>query len=98
MNGLQAMQYAAQNQAVSDVPMKGTAVDSINANIESLTNRMETLTRFASRVTDGLIGAVPPEPTTASIGPRPVVLSTQEHLRALEAAFDRLALQVNRLG
>jgi hypothetical protein len=78
---------------------KGTAVDSVNANIESLTGRMIALGGMARRISDGLIGVEPERAENAAVdGPRPVSQSTQDHIRDLEHAFDRLAAQINRLG
>lgn len=84
--------------AASDEPQKGTAVDSINANIESVTNRIDALTRFASRISDGILGVAPSPAGTSSGAVRPVTQSTQDHIRDLEAAFTRLSEQINRLG
>lgn len=77
--------------------IKGTAVDSLNANLESLTSQIDTLTRFASRISDSILGVVPAdEPNDPRVSP--VIQSTQDHVRALENAFDRLSSQINRLG
>lgn len=77
---------------------KGTAVDSVNANLEAITNRMETLTRFAARISDGLLGVSPPSNPQGTDSVRPVSQSTQDHIRDLDAAFERLSMQINRLG
>lgn len=77
--------------------VKGTAVDSVNANIESITNRIDTLASFARRVSDGLIGVAPEKPVSEG-APRAISQSTQDHIRDLEAAFERLSAQINRLG
>lgn len=90
-----AIGYGLASPAPAQI--KGTAVDSINAHIESLTNRIETLSRFAARISDGLLG-VAPQQNAGESGPRAVTQSTQEHLKDLEAAFERLSVQVNRLG
>lgn len=99
------MQQASQNVGYAagalggnvQAQIKGTAVDSVNANIEALTNRANTLAQFARRISDGLLGV---EPEQAGVGgqPRAVTQSTQEHIKDLEAAFERLSAQVNRLG
>lgn len=78
------------------VETKGTAVDSVNANLETITNRIMDLTRFAGRISDGILGVVP-APSPAIDGPRPVTQSTQDHIRDLEAAVERLSGQINRL-
>jgi hypothetical protein len=88
---------AGQNQ-YSAQEIKGAAVDSINTNIGSLTRRMDVLTQFAARISDGLLGVSPPALPPASAGPVAVTQSTQDHIRDLEAAFERLSSQVNRLG
>lgn len=88
---------ALYGQAIAPKDVKGTAVDSINANIESMTNRLNTLAQFAGRISDGILGFDPTE-GGASNSVRPVSQSTQDHMRDLEAAFDRLSTQINRLG
>lgn len=82
---------SAQGQIGGNQMQKGTAVDSVNASIESLANRVETLTRFAARISDGILGVEPPKPMANETGPRAVTQSTQEHLKDLEAAFERLS-------
>lgn len=88
------MNYVAQ--APKDV--KGTAVDSINANIENLTGKLNMLAQFAGRISDGILGVEPQMPASTSDQIRPVSQSTQDRMRDLEHAFDRLSLQINRLG
>lgn len=84
--------------ATESAPQKGTAVDSINASIESLTGRVDQLSRFAARISDGILGVAPQDGAQKDAVPRAVTQSTQEHLHDLEAAFERLSMQVNRLG
>lgn len=91
-----AIGYAQTANAPAQI--KGTAVDSINANIESLTNRAETLCRFAARISNGILGVIPDDANVKEGAPRPVTQSTQDHLRDLETAFERLSVQINRLG
>lgn len=90
--------YANQASAQAPAQIKGTAVDSINASIESLTGRIEQLSRFAARISDGLLGVAPTPNNGVESGPRAVTQSTQEHIKDLEAAFERLSAQINRLG
>ncbi len=95
-----AVNYAAQGQNFAPKEVKGTAVDSINANLETLTGRVNQLAAFAGRISDGLLGFAPtstdnPNGNTAV---RPVSQSTQDHMRDLEFAFERLSSQINRLG
>jgi hypothetical protein len=84
--------------AASAIPneLKGTAVDSINANIEGLTNRANTLAQFTRRISDGILGVEPQETTPGK--PQAITQSTQDHIRDLESAFERLSAQINRLG
>lgn len=93
-----ATQLKAQSNAIPSSEIKGTAVDSINANLESMTSRIETLARFASRISDGILGVSPEDGAIARGAPTPVIQSTQDHIRALEGAFERLSAQINRLG
>lgn len=82
---------------VTETEQKGTAIDSVNAHLETITNRIDTLTRFAARISDGILG-VEPQASGSPTGPRPVTQSTQEHIKDLESAFERLSVQINRLG
>lgn len=85
--------------AVAASDIRSTTVDSVNAHLDALRSRADGLQDFARRVVDGLIGVAPPEPqTSAGNMPVPVLLSTQDHLRALEEALDRLAWQLHRLS
>lgn len=99
LNQGQAAQMAGLGQlGYAPTKEKGTAVDSVNATIESLTNKISTLSAFARRISDGIIGVTPETASNNAITPRPVTQSTQDHLRELEAAFERLSVQINRLG
>lgn len=90
---------AAAQFGVVGQQMKGTAVDGVNASIEALTSRVTSLTNLARRISDGILGVEPSGITgVIAAGPHPVVQSTQEHIKGLEAAFERLSTQVNRLG
>lgn len=87
-----SLAYSVQSET------KGTAVDSVNATIESMVTRLNELAHFACRISDGLIGSSPDVESSGLAGPCPVSKSTQDHLGDLEAAVTRLSMQINRLG
>lgn len=93
--------YSAGGSGNAQAQIKGTAVDSVNASIEALAGRVISLTNLARRISDGILGVEPPRPDTPGTGSgglRSVTQSTQEQIKDLEAAFERLSLQINRLG
>jgi hypothetical protein len=95
---MQDMQVATAPTYPSPKEVKCTAVDSVNANIEVVTNKINTLANFAARISDGIIGVQPLSNPPSEPPVRPVSQSTQDYIRDLETAFERLSMQINRLG